>query len=198
MDRCAPSPPGDGEKTSLSAGTVVDDAIVGGASLAGVGEGAQLATATGADRTVFAGAECLLSITAAVAALAVADDPVPGPLGKAGIGEGLAVAPTPGADRIILLGAELRPGPWRAVHRSFLHHNRGTGCKNCRQQQDGKTLPREDFRKKFHNYTSLEPPLGRKRARSTPGRSSPFHRQMQPLFASCPSPLDHAWPGSGR
>jgi hypothetical protein len=120
--------------------------------------------AAGADRTVFAGAECLLlaTTTAAVAALAVTDDAVSGPFGKASIGEGLAIAAAPGADRLVLLGAELRFRPRRERTRpwSLIGHD-GAGRKNCRQEQDGKTLPLEDCRKKPHGYTSrahsLEP-----------------------------------------
>jgi len=99
-----------------SARTVADDAIVRGAGLACVGEGAQLAVAAGADRGVFAGAECLLipaTAAATIAALAVADDAVACPFGKAGIGESLAVAAAARANRLILPGAELRLRPRR-------------------------------------------------------------------------------------
>lgn len=124
-------------------------------------EGTQFATAAGTDRSVFAGAECLLVTTAAaaVAAWAISHDAVSGPIGKAGIGEGLAVAATTGADRLIFPGAELRLRPWwaRARTRPLVHHH-GAGRQKCRQEQESKTVSREQCRKKFHEYLPAHAP----------------------------------------
>lgn len=166
-----------------SARPVANNAIIGGARLAGVGEAAHLAAATGADRAIFACAECLFPATAAapITALAVADDAVSGPVGKAGIGEGLAIAAAPGTDWLILHGAELRFGPWRAWTRTraVIHHDRAGG-KDCRQEQGDKTLTREDCRQKLHDYSPQHPA---RRKPAMPRHSSLFRRRMQPPFA---------------
>lgn len=178
----------------FSARTVVDDAIVRRAGLAGIRESAQLPASTGTDRSVFAGAECRLVATAAVAAWAIAHDAVSGPIGKAGIGEGLAVAAAAGADRLILPGAELRLRPWRprARSRSFVHHHRACR-KQCRQEQESKALSREKRRKEFHQCLPAHDPEDHAQNHSA---MDPLPRKTRlPILAI---PLTNATPVCGR
>ena len=86
--------------------------------------------------------------------------------------------------------------------------------RSTRQEQDGKTLAREDRRKKLHEYVSLETPVPALNAPVDPRHSlakcNPRLRSRRmpesdgdvlahtAFDVRWPPPLDHAWPGSGR
>lgn len=153
--------PGDGQMPprSCSTRTVVDNPEVRRARLAGVREGAQAAIATGTDRPVFTRAEGLLvaTATASAAAWAIVYDTISRTISHAGVGEGLAVAAATSADRTVFHGADLRPRirrarAWRTRPRSIVDDD-SAGGENYRQQHNGKPMPRDDGRWKFHDLS---------------------------------------------